>query len=88
MKTRIITALICLPLFFVVFFLLETPVFTAVLSLLLAIGVHELLQTAQYGKKKIITANCMIFGAWIFRRRNLYESGFVGPLFKATGNHV
>ena len=61
MKTRIITALICLPLFFVVFFLLETPVFTAVVSLLLAIGVHELLQTAQYGKKKTITAVCIIF---------------------------
>lgn len=62
MKQRLLTAAIGIPLFFVVLFFYATPVFNGALSLILGIGVYELLQTAQYGRKKVITVTCVLFG--------------------------
>ena len=63
MKQRLLTAAIGIPLFFVILFFYATPVFNCALSLILGIGVYELLQTAQYHRKKLITVSCVAFGA-------------------------
>ena len=63
MKARLLTAAIGIPLFLVILIFFETPVFNGALSLILGVAVYELLQTAQYGKRKLITVVCVAFGA-------------------------
>lgn len=63
MKARLLTAAIGIPLFLVILIFFEKPVFNGALSLILGVAVYELLQTAQYGKRKLITVVCVTFGA-------------------------
>ena len=63
MKARLLTAAIGIPLFLVLLFFFGAPVFNGALSLILGVAVYELLQTAQYGKRKLITVVCVAFGA-------------------------
>lgn len=86
MKERLLTAAIGIPLFFVVLFFFETPVYNTAMALVSLLAVFEVLHSTHYVEDPVLLIVCSIFAALVpFRNMLFFRNMGLVPVFLWVG---